>query len=213
MQRHKAGPYEIGSVRQMGLRRSTLLFAALCLAVALVWLAVQQPARRVVHSGTPDIGGTFVLEAADGRLVRETDLVGTPSILYFGAIDDDGLSAAALGMLNAALQRMSLADGVVRVVFITLDPERDTFEGLKSFVGALLPRATVLRGSINEINSLAKKYKLYFKIVTDPLHPKSHIVDHASLYYVLDRRGAYVDHIPYTTDVGELVQSLSVHIR
>ncbi|MEQ1648319.1 MAG: SCO family protein [Hyphomicrobiaceae bacterium] len=170
------------------------------------------PPRSVAAIGEAEVGGTFALKTSAGKVVRDADLRGRVSILYFGATADDGISVAALTILGAALQRLGARSDVISVYFVGLDPEHDGPERLQAFLEKHLPRAVALTGPANEINDLSSKYKLYYKKIVDPSLPIGHVIEHASLYYIMNRDGAYAAHVPYTTSLEDLVREISVHL-
>jgi cytochrome oxidase Cu insertion factor (SCO1/SenC/PrrC family) len=181
--------------------------------ITLSWLLLIPLPRLDAITGQAQIGGAFTLTTSNGKVVRDGDLKGKVSILYFGATVDDGISVAALTILAAALQRVDRRADAVAVYFITLDPDFDTLDRTQLLLGKHLPRAVALTGNTSEIKELAGKFKLYFKKILDPALPMGYIVDHASLYYILDPDGAFAALVPYTTELSELVREISRHIR
>jgi protein SCO1 len=184
--------------------------AALTVGIIAALLVPRQipsePGAVQTTMGTADVGGPFTLVDQTGARVSDRDFRGRMPVIYFGWSNDPDLTPAALQVLTAALQG-GTRDRFVPL-FITLDPEVDTPTVLERFLKKYHSRMLGLTGSAGDIAAVVASYKLYVKRIPDPSLPNGHSIDHASLYYVLGKDGAFRAAIPYTTDVAELVGEL-----
>ncbi|MCB2112372.1 MAG: SCO family protein [Parvularculaceae bacterium] len=132
----------------------------------------------------------FALVDQDGRLVRDEDFKGKVAIVYFGFATCPDVCPLALGRLSAALN--ALTEGERRdiaALFITVDPERDTPEALKSYL-AFDPRITGLTGDRGAIDQAKSGFKVYAEPEPLPDSSIGYTMNHSSLFYLIDRKGA-----------------------
>lgn len=127
-------------------RRSILLFAGACLVLAAV-VAVgtivvannrdAAPASRLVSStGQPTVGGPFQLVNQDGQAVDQTLLEDKWSLVFFGFTYCPDYCPTTLQMLEATKQALGDRADDVQIVFISVDPERDTPQALKDYLSS-----------------------------------------------------------------------------
>jgi protein SCO1 len=208
---------------EAALAKRKLGFAAAVLAVSLaVAIALQLPSFRAPHAPPTDgsqstgrglVGGPFQLTDQTGRVVTDRDLSGRPFVVYFGWRLDPDLTPAALQVLAAALGQLQPKSELPRPIFISLDGTRDTAADLAVFINGFKGEWLALRGDEAAITAIASAYKLYFKRLPDAALPGGYSIDHASLYYLMDRDGAFLGTVPYTTDVAELKTALAALLK
>lgn len=176
--------------------------AAIAAAVLVVaglgatWLATRggdadmfAQCRKGVVGGTAKIGGPFTLVDENGKTVTDKDVFTKPSLLYFGYTYCPDVCPMTLSNLAQALKKAG-ADtaGKVRVLFITVDPDRDTLPALKTYAAAFGPEFEGLRGSPDELATLAKRYRIAYSVTPDA-NPSKYQVSHSSALYVFDKAG------------------------
>ena len=142
-----------------------------------------------------DIAGTFpplqftMMRASDRRAVTERDYGGHIVVLYFGYTFCPDLCPTVLANLTEALQRMGNNRQRVAVLFVTVDPQRDTLPVLASYVGAFAPEIDGLRGTPDPLAALARRYRVAYSVTTGT-EDRPYEVDHSSAVYVFDGTGA-----------------------
>ncbi|MFC4297241.1 SCO family protein [Castellaniella hirudinis] len=136
-------------------------------------------------SGT-DIGRDFLLTGTDGRRHRLADFKGKAVLVFFGFTQCPDVCPTAL-FRAAEVKRLLGTDGdQLQVLFITVDPERDTPEVLKAYVSAFDPSFMGLYGDLDQTAKTAKDFKVYYaKVPTGA----SYTMDHSAITYVYDRSG------------------------
>jgi protein SCO1 len=169
-------------------RRDALLIAT----GFVVGLAGAPQSALAWHS--TDISGAlpalnFIMtRAADGKQVSAADYKDKICFLYFGYASCPDICPTTLLNLTTVLKRLGpLADNV-RVLFVTVDPNRDTLDVLKQYTGAFAPQTIGLRGTPDQLAELAKRYRVAYSV--EPAtkdHPYE--VTHSSAVYVFDRTG------------------------
>lgn len=133
-----------------------------------------------------DFGKDFSLMGTDGKRHALADFQGKAVLIFFGFTQCPDVCPTA--MLRAVEARQKLgADGErVQVIFVTIDPERDTQEVLKEYVTAFDPSFLGLYGSADEIRSTAREYKVFYQKVPTA---GSYTMDHSSFNYLYDAKG------------------------
>ena len=160
------------------------------LAALFVFLAACAPPRGPVT----DIRGAMpplqfaMTRANDGKDVEADDYRGRAVILYFGYTNCPDVCPTTLSDLATALQRLGPKAHDVRVLFVTVDPNRDSLSALKTYVNAFAPEIDGLRGSADAIARLARRYRVTYEVTpASPGHPYE--VMHSDSVFFFDRGG------------------------
>ena len=158
-------------------RRSILLFAAACvvLAAVIAVVTIVSATRRgepsagaieVSQTGQPQIGGPFQLIDQDGRPADQTILNGKWSVVFFGFTYCPDYCPTTLGVLKATQDRLGDQARDLQIVFVSIDPERDTPQTLKDYLSSEgFPRGVIgLTGTPEQVAGAARAYRaLYSK--------------------------------------------------
>ncbi len=130
----------------------------------------------------------FTLTNDEGKTVSAEDYRGKVVLLYFGYTHCPDVCPLTMAHLHVAMQRLgNLADGA-RILFVSVDPTRDTPEVLHGYVNAFDARATGLTGKPRAVEALVKRYRSAF--TREPTGKDgSYEVSHSSAVYVFDRDG------------------------
>lgn len=164
-------------------------------------------------TGTALVGGPFTLTDQTGKRVTEKDFLGKYMLVFFGFTNCPDICPSGLQVISAALDKLGPKADEITPVFITLDAKRDTPEKLAAYVKSFHPRLVGLTGSEQEVAAAAKTYRVYFQKIVDDKTPDSYSYDHAALFYLMGKDGAFVAPIPHTTDVNEVVTALEKAVR
>lgn len=134
----------------------------------------------------PDLD--FHLTDDHGKAVSAQDYRGKTVLLYFGYTHCPDVCPLTLAQLHVVMQRLGpLADGA-RILFVSVDPARDTPDVMHAYVNAFDPRAIGLTGSAGDIESLSKRYRSAFTREPDRADGQ-YEVSHSSAIYVFDAQG------------------------
>lgn len=174
--------------------RALLLSTALA-AVTLTGCSRQaeQPATR--GEGTAAIGGPFQLHDQDNRPVTDRDLVGRPSLVFFGYTYCPEVCPTTLADITRRLKALEPDADRLQVFYVSIDPERDTAKQLKQYLSAFDHRIRGLTGTPAQVAAIAKAYRVYYKRV--PLANGDYEMDHSTVTYMMDRQGRFVGPIAY----------------
>ena len=141
--------------------------------------------RGIDLTGAP-YGRNFRLTDADGRERTLADYKGKAVLMYFGFVQCPDVCPTAL-IRAAKVKRLLGADGdKLQVIFITVDPERDTPEVIKAYTAAFDPSFIGLYGDAKRTRETADEFKVYYKQVPTG---SSYTMDHSALSYAFDPQG------------------------
>ncbi|GAA0259251.1 SCO family protein [Rhodanobacter caeni] len=147
----------------------------------------QPPFRLTNISGhMPNLD--FKLTDDNGKAVTGADYRGKVVLLYFGYTHCPDVCPLTLAQLHVVMQRLGpLADGA-RILFVSVDPARDTPAVMHAYVNAFDKRAVGLVGSARAVEALSKRYRSAF--TREPGDPDGNYeVSHSSAIYIFDRDG------------------------
>ena len=173
-------------------RRLVRALLLLCLLLGSFLLAACQRGDDLpwkltnVTSHMPDLD--FKLVDDHGKPVTGADYHGKVVLMYFGYTHCPDVCPLTLAQLHVVMQRLGpLADGA-RILFVSVDPARDTPDVMHAYVNAFDPRAVGLTGEPRAIEALAKRYRSAF--TREPAKQDGQYeVSHSSAIYIFDRDG------------------------
>ncbi|HSS14076.1 MAG TPA: SCO family protein [Rhizomicrobium sp.] len=120
---------------------------------------------------------------ADGKPVTAQDYRGKVVALYFGYTHCPDVCPATLANLSDMLAKVGSPD--VRILFVTVDPERDTDTVMTDYAKAFSPQVVGLRGSPNELANLARTYRVAYEVKKGPPYE----VMHSNAVFFFDKGG------------------------
>ena len=177
-------------------------------ALGLYFLQNTQSGPKQISSGKALIGGPFTLTEHTGRRVTEKDFKGGFTLVYFGYTFCPDVCPAELQVMSAALEALGKNGEKVTPVFITIDPERDTVEQMRSYVSNFHQRLVGLTGSLEEIRTVAKAYRIYYARAKDD-STTDYVMDHSSIVYLMSPEGEYLTHFAYGTGVDKMAKGIA----
>jgi protein SCO1/2 len=121
--------------------------------------------------------------AEDGKEVSGADYRGKLVVLYFGYTNCPDVCPATLANLTQMLAKVKSPD--MRVLFVSVDPTRDSAETLTKYAAAFSPQIEGLRGSDNALAILARRYRVAYAV--DPGPP--YTVMHSNAVFFFDKTG------------------------
>jgi protein SCO1/2 len=175
----------------MSSRARRLALPLLALAIGVVALGTAIYLTVLPRGGsTLSIGGPFSLTGGDGRTVTDGDFRGTPHLVFFGFTHCPDICPTKLFQLSETFRAMGDRGDKVRALFITVDPERDTPEIMKSYVSSFDPRIVGLTGDRAAIDKVVRDYRAYAKKV--PTKDGDYTMEHTSLVYLMGKDGQFI---------------------
>lgn len=174
-------------LRRLALPLAFMLVALVALATAL-YLTFAPGSRGVLP--VAQIGGPFALVTQEGRPATERDVLGAPYLVFFGFTHCPDVCPTKLLEISEVFRAMGERGAKARALFITVDPERDTPEVMKSYLSSFDPRIVGLTGDRDAIDRTIKAFRGYAKKVT--LKDGDYTMDHTALVYLMDKSGQFV---------------------
>lgn len=173
------------------------VMAFVTLAVGLGWFVTDGPIRPQSEraSGVPDIGGAFTMTNHRGETVTDRDILGKPTLIFFGFTSCPEVCPTTLSDISGWLQELGSDAERLNVLFASVDPERDTVEQLANYVSLFDPRIVGLTGTPDQLAAMAKAYRVYYSKV--PLKEGGYTMDHSAMVYMMDAGGRFVGTIDY----------------
>jgi len=172
--------------------RRALLAAAALAALAALTGCDRGPAGGAGFKGIDITGADYAqalsLPDAEGRTRTLADFKGKVTVVFFGYTQCPDVCPTTLAELAAVRQSLGALGEQVQGVFVTVDPERDTPEVLKAYVGSFGADFVALRGDAEQTKATARAFKIYYAKVPGAT-PTSYTIDHTAGSYVYDRQG------------------------
>jgi protein SCO1/2 len=163
----------------------TLLAGAL---FALFGACDQRPKFKSADVTGAEFGRVLALSDHEGMPRTLEDFRGKLVLLFFGYTQCPDVCPLTLADTAQALKSLGAKADRVQVLFVTLDPERDTADVLRRYVPAFDSRFIGLRGNPAETERAAKEFKVFFE-KRPGAKPGEYTVDHSAQTFVLDARG------------------------
>ena len=191
------------------------LLIVLCCLCALVACDSKTSAPKAGFANTDitgsDIGRDFELTDHTGQRRTLADYRGKVVALFFGFAQCPDICPTTLSDLTQVKQQLGTDGDKLQVLFITVDPERDTQEVLAGFVPAFDPSFVALRGDKAEIDKVTKDFKIFVQKVAGK-DGSAYTIDHTAATYVYDTQGRirlFVRHGQTLSLVGDVKQLIA----
>jgi len=162
-------------------------------AIALLLLAAACGKDKSPWHATDITGAMPALDftltrANDGKTAGAGDYRGKVTLLYFGYTHCPDICPTTLANLSDVLSKLGKRAGEVRVLFVTVDPNRDTPQIMKGYVQSFAPQIDGMRGTPDQLTALARRYRVAYSVTPDtPGHPYE--VMHSNAVFVFDKNG------------------------
>ena len=159
-----------------------------------------------------DYGRALELTDHHGKTRRLEDFRGKAVVMFFGFTHCPDVCPTTLADMAQAMRQLGADADRVQVLFVTVDPERDTQEALARYVTAFDPRFLGLRGDLEATRTVAKEFKVYFG-KRPGAAPGVYTVDHSAQTYVLDPQGRLRLFVRHGRVAEDLAPDLRVLLR
>jgi protein SCO1/2 len=155
-----------------------------------------------------DYGKDLTLtNVSTGKQASLKDFRGNLVLVFFGFTHCPDVCPTTLAKAAHVKKELGKDGDKLQVLFVTVDPERDTPEILAKYVPAFHPSFIGLRGDLSETSKAAKEFKVFFQKVPNR-DGSSYNVDHTAASYILDTEGRLRLFVRHTQPVEEIVADL-----
>ncbi|CAM8374078.1 SCO family protein [Candidatus Methylopumilus planktonicus] len=182
------------------------------LFLILICLVSCQKSNQQTFVGT-DISSVrmdtaFSLKDFNGRIRTLEDFKGKVVVLFFGFTHCPDICPTTLTDLKKTMVLLKDKASAVQVIFITLDPARDTEDVLKKFIPTFNSSFLGLTGTESDIDKVANQLKIFNKKVNDG-SKAGYTIDHSAGLYVIDKKGSIKLHISNGQKPEDLASDLA----
>jgi len=168
------------------------LLALALMAVTLVLAGCEKAAPKLEFKNTDLTGASFARDFAltdhNGKPRTLADFKGKVVLMFFGYTQCPDVCPTTMAEMAAVMKELGPQADQVQVLFVTIDPERDTQQLLAQYVPVFDPRFLGLYGTAEQTAAVGKEFKvLYVKVPGKT--PGSYSMDHTAASYVFDKQG------------------------
>jgi len=187
------------------LRSSAIALIALVAAIAAS--AADAPKLVAGVFEPPRTAPEFALQGSDGGELALSRFRGKAVVLVFGFTSCADVCPVTLGTLASARRKLGVPSGEVQVGYVTVDPERDTPERLRTYLKGFDPTFLGGTGTAEQLDALRKEYGIAATRVTAG---NSYAFSHSSYTYLIDREGRLRALMPYGSAADSYVHDLRI---
>ena len=174
----------------------------------LMGCSPDKPQFKSIDLTGADYAQGFSLTDHNGQLRTLKDFAGKVVVVFFGFTQCPDVCPTSMAELAQVKQQLGPDGDKLQGIFITVDPERDTADMLKAYMGNFDPTFLALRPTLEQLPQVARDFKIYYKKV-DGKTPGSYTMDHSAGSYVFDEKG----HIRLYNRYGSGADGLASDIR
>ena len=185
---------------------------ALTVSLALAACGGNKPQFSAIDLTGADYAKDFSLPDQDGQLRRLQDFRGKIVVLFFGYTQCPDVCPTTMTELAQVKKLLGAEGDKLQVLFVTIDPERDTPQVLKGYMANFDPGFVALRGSPEQLAAMAKDFKVFYKKV-DGKTPTSYSMDHSAASYVYDTKGQLRLYTRYGTGAQPLASDIRLLLK
>jgi protein SCO1/2 len=192
-------------------RRTAFLTLASLTLLAACSKYAKPPFKSVDISGA-DYARDFKLPDTEGRVRGIQDFRGKAVVVFFGYTQCPDACPTTLAEIAEAKKLLGADGARVQPVLISLDPERDTPQLLKAYVGNFGPDFIALRGTPEQTAAVAKDFKVFYRKV-EGRTPGSYTLDHSAASYAYDPEGRLRLYVRYGSGPQPLADDLKLLLK
>jgi len=164
------------------------ILAAIAAAMLLAACSPEAPTFKGADITGASFGRELALADHHGKARTLADFRGKAVVIFFGFTQCPDVCPTALSTLAEAMRRLGPDAARVQVLFVTIDPERDTADLLSRYVPAFDPSFLGLRGDAEATARVAKEFKVLYQKVPGQT-PDTYTMDHSAGLYLFDPQG------------------------
>tara|TARA_B100001027_G_C16179369_1_gene290727 strand:+ start:101 stop:694 length:594 start_codon:yes stop_codon:yes gene_type:complete len=141
-----------------------------------------------------------------GKIVNIKDFKDTPTLLFFGFTHCPEVCPTTLSNLLNNIELLEKNKKNYKVLFVTLDPERDTINNLNDYLQNFNSSVIGLTGELNEINKFAKNWNIYWEKVSEG---NGYTINHTATVFMINKKGNFAGTIAW----GESDKSIKLKLK
>jgi len=194
--------------------------------IVLMFLIVQlyhgnQNDASTVKTGTVQttqnsvkIGGPFEMVNQSGQKFTEQDLMGKYSLIFFGFTYCPDVCPTKLAFLADVYDSLTpVQQKRLNMVFVSVDPERDTPRALDTYLENFHPDIVGLTGSPEQLKAMADEYLVYYAKRENESDPTGYLMDHSAYTYFMDPSGKYITHFKFKDNKDQVLDTINSYLN
>ena len=198
-------------------RKTLLVGLVIFLLIGIVAAGVFLFSRPASYRGTTyaepyPAAAEIALSRADGGSFRLSEMRGKVVALFFGYTSCPDICPTTMAELRQALEKLGPEADQVQVLFVTVDPERDTPERVQEYVDHFNPGFIGLSGSEEELTRVWNEYGV-FREVVDSTSAAGYLVNHTARVTLIDPQGNLRVSLPFDAPVDDVAHDLNLLLR
>ncbi|MDO4905448.1 MAG: SCO family protein [Lautropia sp.] len=202
-----------GTTPDVRRRRLLTAGAALAMTVGLPACTKEKPSFKLTDLSGADYGNALNLtDAVTSKPMTLEDFKGKVVFLFFGFAQCPDICPTTLLKAKEIREALGKDADKLQVVFVTLDPERDTPEVMSAYVPSFDPSFIGLRGDIPATKKAAREFRVFYQKVPNQ-DGSSYTLDHTAASYLIDKNGNLRLLVRYTDPVDDIVSDLKLLIE
>ena len=175
------------------INKKTILLVTIIVSFVIILIATFMFAEHLSRQNTPkkisNILKNINLIDHNGAEFNKASLNEKPSLLFFGFTHCPEICPTTLSLLSEITEKLQNPIDLTNIVFITLDPKRDTQDHLKEYIQYFNKNVIAITGQINEIKKLADNWNVFFETIGSS--KENYNINHTATVFMLDRTGVF----------------------
>ncbi|MEP5731283.1 MAG: SCO family protein [Sulfitobacter sp.] len=157
-----------------------------------------------------DMGGPFELINGQGETVTDIDVITEPTLIYFGYTYCPDVCPMDVDRNASAIEVLEEAGKLVKPVFISIDPERDTPQVVGEYAEAMHPRMVGLTGSAAQVKAASMAYRTYYRAHDEV--DGEYLVDHSTFSYLVMPEIGFVEYFRRDIPPTQMAEQLACFV-
>lgn len=186
-----------------------LVFSS-CLCTAHAANAADSVALKGGAFDPPRVAPDFSLRGSDGTELKLSRYRGKLVVLEFGYTSCFDVCPTSLAMLAQARKKLGALAADVQIVYVTVDPERDTVAIMKPYLAAFDPSFVGATGSSEQLAVVRKAYGISASKNMIPGSKTAYTMSHSSYLYLIDRQGSLRSMMPFGSSVDDVAHDVRI---
>ncbi|QEY63051.1 SCO family protein [Metapseudomonas lalkuanensis] len=158
------------------------------------------------------VSSHFSLIDHHGQKVADTDYRGSFMLVYFGFTHCRVVCPRALSKLSSVLDLLGEQSSLLTPLYITVDPQRDTPDVMRTYLEANYPRFTGLTGTSSQVEAVKQSFRVFAARRVDPDEPDGYAMPHTAIAYLFGPDGKYCTHFADNLEAEAIVARLKASL-
>ena len=192
------------------INKKIILIATIIVSFVIILIATFMFAEHLSRQNTPkkisDILKNINLIDHNGIEFNKASLNEKPSLLFFGFTHCPEICPTTLSQLSEITENLQNPIDLTNIVFITLDPKRDTQDHLKEYIQYFNKNVIAITGQINEIKKLADNWNVFFETIGSS--KENYNINHTATVFMLDRTGVFQGTIAWGENEKSVIKKI-----